>query len=204
MLKDLPVNLGDPRDIHEKMPKIRHLLVEAREAQATLTDQLAAQTEQVKLLERIVGKPGAVSGAHAKAKEKAKDRKTEKPSGAQKAAPSQEQAARALERAGHPMGPAELFRFMESEGMEMPTSVGALNARLWAASKTGRVVKRSDNTYAPAGGFPAASNGHAQLPGLPSGSPTADTQTSPNGDGRRGGDQEQGLRLGDRQPAGHS
>ncbi len=202
MVKDLPVNLGDPKDIHEKMPQIRELLVEARDAQATLREQLNAQHEQVALLERIVGEPVPASGAD-QGKAKAKGRKTEKPS-ARKVAPSQEHAVGALERAGRPMGPADLFRFMESHGMEMPTSVGALNARLWAAAKAGRVVKRPDNTYAPTGGFPSPSNGHAQLPGPLNGSPTAVPQTSPNGGSRRGGDQEQGLRLGNRQPAGHS
>lgn len=182
MVKDLPVNLGDPKDVHEKMPQIRDLLVEVRDAQATLREQLDAQNEQVELLERIVGEPVAAPGdghAKAKAKTKAKDRKTAEPS-ARKVAPSQEHAVRALERAGRPMGPADLFRFMESNGMDMPTSVGALNARLWAAAKTGRVVKRPDNTYAPASGFPSSSNGHAQLPGPNgSGSSTAALQTSP-------------------------
>jgi hypothetical protein len=173
MLKDLPVNLGDPQDVFEKMPKIRDLLVEARHAQATLRDELTAQDEQVALLERIVGEPVTAS----RGKVKAKDRKAEKPS-ARKAAPSQEHAVRALERAGRPMGPADLFRFMESEGIETPTSVGALNARLWAAAKTGRVVKRHDSTYAPTDGFPSPSNGHAQLPGPLNGSPTAVLQTS--------------------------
>ena len=183
MVKDLPVNIGDPKDIQEKMPQIRDLLAEALDAQATLREQLNAQDEQVALLERIVG-PIAPSDigqekAKGKAKERAKGRKTE-PS-ARKVAPSQEHAVRALERAGRPMGPADLFRFMESQGMEMPTSVGALNARLWAAAKTGRVVKQPDNTYAPAGGFPSASNGHAQLPDPTATNGATGLQAQPSG-----------------------
>jgi hypothetical protein len=185
MVTDLSINLADPQEVRAKMPEIKGLLAEARQ-------QLRALEDQVELLARMVGEKApasaatATSGGTSSRGRKASKRRV------QKAAPSQERAVQALEKAGRPMGPAELFRFMEAEGIDRPASVSALNAILWAASNTGRVVKTPNNAYEPPGGFPtnelraehdAAANGtavSAQLPGPNGyGSPTAVLQTSP-------------------------
>jgi hypothetical protein len=191
MAKDrVPVNLADPKDIRAKMPEIKRILAAARQ-------ELDALKEQVEVLARIVGEPSASaqvaeSGSDSDSALIKPGRKAPKRPRPQKAAPSQERAVRALEKAGRPMGPASLFRFMEAEGMDRPQSVSALNAVLWAASKAGRVVKTPNGIYAPPG-FPtdrpltdydaAAANGMpvpARLPGPNGfGSSTAALQTSP-------------------------
>lgn len=190
MAKDrVPVNLADPKDIRAKMPEIKRILAAARQ-------ELDALKEQVEVLTRIVGEPSAsaqvAESGSSDSAPIAPNRRAPKRPRLQKAAPSQERAVRALEKAGRPMGPASLFRFMEAEGMDRPQSVSALNAILWAASKAGRVVKTPNGIYAPPG-FPsdrpltdydaAAANGMpvpAQLPGPNGfGSSTAALQTSP-------------------------
>ncbi len=186
MPKDrVSVNLADPKDIRAKMPELTRLLATARQ-------ELGALKEQVAILTRIVGDDDvaitdiAVSGAGSATAEGQKMPTRQR---ARKAAPAQERAVEALERAGSPMGPAALFKFMEANELERPRDVTALNAVLWAAAKAGRVEKAPGNTYAPAGGFPrlhptAMTNGtpaQAQLPGPTlNGSSTAATQASPS------------------------
>lgn len=199
MAKDrVPVNLADPKDIRAKMPEIKRILAAARQ-------ELDALKEQVEVLTRIVGEPAAsaqvaVSGGGAGVVPTAQGRKAPKRPRPQKAAPSQERALRALEKAGRPMGPASLFRFMEAEGMDRPQSVTALNAVLWAASKAGRIVKAPNGVYAPPG-FPtdrpltdydaAAANGMpvpARLPGTNrSAPPEAAPKPSPQSLSQGGG-----------------
>ena len=93
----------------------------------------------------------------------------------------------ALEKAGRPMGPAELFRFMGEHGLQQPSSVNALNALLWTAAKAGRAVRTEDGYALPAWLAAAApaqlpdSNGHGSA-----------LQAFPNGDSRDGEDREQG------------
>lgn len=175
MPKDkVSVNLADPKDIRAKMPELKRLL-------ATASQELEALREQVAMLTRIVGDDRggiavSVSGGGSVVVEGQKvPARQRRP----KIAPAQERAAQALEQAGSPMGPAALFKFMEANDLERPRDVTALNAVLWAAAKAGRVEKRPNNTYAPAEGFPSASNGHAQLPGPHNGSSTAAAQASP-------------------------
>jgi hypothetical protein len=188
MVTDLSLNLADPQEVRAKMPEIRALLAEARQ-------ELRALEDQVELLARIVGENPPASLVRETSRGRSapgRGRKPPKRRQTQKAAPSQERAVQALERAGCPMGPADLFRFMEARGMDRPTTVSALNALLWAASKKGRVVKAPGNVYEPPGGFPAhAANGmavSAQLPGPNGyGSPTAALQTSPQSLSQGGG-----------------
>jgi hypothetical protein len=168
MLKDLPVNLGSPKDVVSKMPQIKEALAEAR-------PELDDLKEYVELLTRLVGEgPPASAPTAASKRRSTKGRAATAPTKqgrTRKAAPAQEQAVQALRRAGRSMGPADLFRFMEAEGLETPVSVGRLNAILWAAAKAGRVVKQPDSTY--------ALHPSTQLPGPPlNGSSTA-TQVSP-------------------------
>jgi hypothetical protein len=189
------------------MPEIKGLLAEARQ-------ELHALEDQVEFLARLVGeKPAPSTTATSAGKSaSARGRKTPKRR-VQKAAPSQERAVKALERAGRPMGPAELFRFMEAEGIERPGSVSALNAILWAASNTGRVVKAPGNVYTPPGGFPAGhsgtddatvtTNGRSvpdDLPGTDKfAPPSAAQQASPNGSPPAGSEgREQSFEVGTR------
>jgi hypothetical protein len=182
---EMTVNLADPHEVRSKMPEIEGLLAAARR-------QLADVEAQVDLLERIVGQPRssshgpslAASGKRTRGKTRRKVR------AAPSKAPAQEQAVKAIELAGHPMGPAELFRFMQEQKLPGPNSVERLGSILWAAAGAGRLT-RMDGKYTPIGGFPdrsesalAAPNGQmAVSPPLPGpngfGSPTAAPQASP-------------------------
>jgi hypothetical protein len=194
MVEDFSVNLADPKEVRAKMPEIKGLLAQARQ-------ELRALEDQVEMLSRIVGeRPSTSAAAASGSKSGSRSRKTSKRR-PQKAAPSQEKAVQALERAGRPMGPAELFHFMEQEGIETPSNVSALNALLWAASKAGRVEKAPNNAYAPPGGFPEG--GSERLPGTNgTAPPKAAPQASPNGVHPAGEGQEQGGEVGSRYGTG--
>jgi len=163
-----PVNVLDPKDVEAKMPQLRELLATKRQEQKALNEQVA-------LLERIVGPDAAapaqrkLSGAEVLAAGMLK---------ARKAAPAQDRAVQALERAGRPMGPTSLYKFMLAEGGDnMPIDANTLGSNLWAAAKAGRIVKAPNGVYAPLGfptdrpltdydfagenGFPVPSAGHA-------------------------------------------
>jgi len=158
MVKDrMPVNLADPKDIKAKMPEIRHLLAKA-------SQELEDLQEQVAVLARIVGEAASSPTTARTNPVPGQDQKQSSvqkaPKARRRAAPAQERAVQALGKAGRPMGPASLFRFMESEGMDMPTDVNALNASLWAAAKSGRLVKTVNGLYG--------------LPGTPTDRPLTD------------------------------
>ena len=140
MPKDrFPVNLADPKDIQEKLPQISQLLDAKRK-------ELAALTTQVELLARLVGNnPPPVR------ERTGKDILLEAALRGRKAAPAQERAVQALERAGRPMGPTSLYNFMIEQGMEVPENANTLGANLWAAAKAGRIVKAPNGVYAPLG-----------------------------------------------------
>jgi hypothetical protein len=198
MVEDFSVNLADPNEVRAKMPEIKGLLAQARQ-------ELHALEDQVEMLSRIVGERSSASASAASgSKSGGRGRKSPKRR-PQKAAPSQEKAVQALEKAGRPMGPADLFHFMETEGIPTPSNVSALNALLWAASKSGRVMKAPNNAYAPPGGFPATTGRSVpeRLPGTNgSAPPAAAQQASPNGVDPEGEGQEQGGEVGSRLGAG--
>jgi hypothetical protein len=186
----VPVNLADPKDIQAKMPEIKRLLANA-------SQELDAIKAQVEMLTRIVGDAPATASASTPKGRKRRSR-------TRKAAPSQERAISALVAAGKPMGPASLFRWMESQGLERPSTVAALGSILWAAEKGGRIGKTTNGLYVPPGfpidrpltdydeaarkgmPAPAGGNGYAAATNNP---------TSPNGSPPAGEDRE--LRLED-------
>jgi hypothetical protein len=145
MAKDrFPVNVLDPKDVEAKMPQLRELLAAKRQ-------ELDALTGQVAFLTRIIGpdvSPSTqrkTSGAEVLAAGMLK---------AQKAAPAQDRAVQALERAGRPMGPTSLYKFMLAEGGDdLPGDANVLGSNLYAAAKAGRIVKAPNGVYAPKG-FP--------------------------------------------------
>lgn len=202
MVTDLSINLADPQEIRARMPEIKGLLAEARQ-------QLRALEDQVELLARMVGEkaPASATATSGSRSASGRGRKASKRP-VQKAAPSQERAIEALRKAGRPMGAADLFRFMEAQGMDRPASVSALNALLWAASKAGRVVKAPEGGYAPSGGFPVDHSlvnsmvGVNETPGARPLSgfapPSAAQQASPNGLQPPGEGREQSLEVGTR------
>jgi hypothetical protein len=76
-------------------------------------------------------------------------------------APAQDRAALALERAGRPMSPSELFDFLGAEGLSQPASVNTLNANLWSAAKAGRIRKLGGGRYATLAWAPLTLGDHA-------------------------------------------
>src|ERR1035441_8234849 len=133
-----PVNLADPQDIQDKLPQIQKLLDAKR-------NELEALSAQVDLLTRIVGAtPQARRQSGSEVIATAMLR-------ARKAAPAQDRAVGALERAGRPMGPSSLYKFMVAEGMEVPDNPNTLGSNLYSAAKAGRIVKAPNGVYAPLG-----------------------------------------------------
>jgi hypothetical protein len=175
----MTVNLADPKDVREKMPEIKRLLAAARQ-------ELKDLNAQVELLARLVGERGSDSTAAASTRPQSKPRrKTRTRTGTSKPAPAQEQAVRALEHAGRPMGPAELYRFMEAHDLPRPNTLERLGSVLWAAAKAGRLVGM-DGMYSPADGFPAqqttqSSFGAPTVAASSGGNGVVADQASPNG-----------------------
>lgn len=147
MAKDrFPLNVLDPKDVEAKMPQLRELLAAKRQ-------ELNALREQVTFLARIVGpeaqadpRGGHIARVSGGGSVRVRGRKV---------APAQDRAVEALERAGRPMGPTSLFKFMLAEGGDnMPGDANVLGSNLYAAAKAGRIVKAPNGVYAPLG-FPA-------------------------------------------------
>jgi hypothetical protein len=150
------LNVLDPQDVEAKMPQLRELLDAKRQELEALSAQVAflarvvgptdAQTEQPSPAAtpvEIVPHPArAVSGAGLTLR-------------TGRVAPAQDRAVQALERAGRPMGPTSLYKFMLAEGGDdLPGDANTLGSNLYAAAKAGRIVKAPNGVYAPLG-FPA-------------------------------------------------
>jgi hypothetical protein len=147
----LPVDLADLQDIRLKLPEAKRLYEAKRKELDDLVEQVEYWGALVDILARLVGEEGIE-----RPQPRAVGRARVYGGGygvpvrpARQSAPGQEAAAEALERAGRPMGPSALYRFMLAEGMKAPSSANALGANLWAAERTGRVKKTPDGDYAP-------------------------------------------------------
>lgn len=143
----LPIDLTDPKDIAAKMPLIRQLFSEKSGELEARKQELEALKVQVDLLARLVG-PQRGSGV---ARVSGGGSFMVKGGRGGQSSPGQDRAIRALEKAGRPMGPTSLYRFMLAEGMDAPVNANALGANLWSAAKAGRVVKTPNGMYAPVG-----------------------------------------------------
>ncbi len=134
----LSIDPFNPQDVRAKLPEMRRMLGAKRKELEALNDQVRSLGELVELLARLApnapstssdGQGGSVAPV--------------------KAAPGQDRAVAALDRAGEPMGPTALYAFLEAEGREdMPTNANALGANLWSAAKAGRIKKLDDGRYA--------------------------------------------------------
>lgn len=130
----LSVDLDDPQDIREKLPRVRERHAEKQRELEALQAEVRWWSHQAdSLAERIGEKSSAPASTDAPL---------------QRAAPAQERAIMALEKADRPMGPSALYRFMVGEGLEAknPNAVGA---NLWAAAKANRVKRTPDGRYVP-------------------------------------------------------
>lgn len=132
---ELSIDLANPQDIRKKLPRVIGLYEAKREELNALTAQVRYWGELADNLARIAGEPPVTP------------RDIEPV--AQRSAPGQALVIEALERAGRPMGPSALHRFMLDQGMEAPSTTNAVGANLWAAAKAGRVRKLQGGRYAP-------------------------------------------------------
>jgi hypothetical protein len=133
---NLSVDLDDPQDIRNKLPDVRRRYAAKRRELEELEAQVRYWGQFVDLLAAMVGEK--------------RPTERESDSGAlRKSAPGQDRAVAALEKAGRPMGPSALYRFMVGENMPAPKNPNALGANLWAASRAGRVRQTPEGLYAP-------------------------------------------------------
>lgn len=134
----LPIDIANPEDIRRKLPQVRALY----NAKHKEFDQLAAQLEGLKhlieSLTAIVGQPATSPAPPVPTPRVSANGK----------APAREAAIEALRRAGQPMGPTALYRFMGESGMDVPANSNALGASLWTAARAGQIVKTGDGRYA--------------------------------------------------------
>jgi hypothetical protein len=162
------IDVSNPADIRRQLPGVRALRSEKLDKIGQLAKEVEALGNLIESLETIAGPK---NGRSPKAQ---RGSVNEVP--ARGRAPARQTAIEALRRAGRPMGPAALYRFMEEEGIPVPANPNALGATLWTAAKAGEIVKadrrysmRPLTDYARAGemGFPTP----AKLPEPVEGNP---------------------------------
>lgn len=139
--KGFMLDLADPADIRAKKADIRRLYVEKRREMKAMGAELKALKQQVDLLARLIGEPDT--------KEQVEKSRANR---AGQNAPGQDRAVAALERAGRPMGPTSLHKFMLAEGLDAPKDANILGSNLWQAWKAERVMKAPNGVYTPLDG----------------------------------------------------
>jgi hypothetical protein len=144
MAEPFNVDLANPDEIQSKMPEIKQLYAERREA-------LKALENQVELLRRLVGEKPP-SAATASGASRARAKKAARPKRAGINAPSQDRAVKGLEHAGRPMGPTTLYRYMVANNLDVPKDANALGSNLWSAWRAGRIMKATNGVYQPLDG----------------------------------------------------
>jgi len=132
----LRIDLADPEDIKAKLPHARAMLGAKRRAVKDAEREHDNWELLVQRLEILAGVDGAE-----KAKTGAASRQP---------APAQDAVVRIVEREGRPMRPPEVAGMLRSEGFPV-ASTNAINAALYAAAQSGRLVRPKKGWYAPRG-----------------------------------------------------
>src|SRR5271155_972422 len=112
---DFKVDLSNAEEVAAKMPQLLALYEEKLHEQKALN-------QQVELLRRLVGHASGISRGVIQTNEQTRGKQPEPPR-RRRAAPAQDRAVRALERAasalgGTAVGPTSLYKFMKEQGME--------------------------------------------------------------------------------------
>lgn len=154
----LQIDLADPQDIRNKLPEAKRMHAAKRLQLENLRQQVERWETLIDSLAGVVGEEGIEESDRLNKRSPASPESIP-PESTQKAAPAQERAIRALKHAGRPMGPSELYRYMDAQGMKVPSNPNALGATLWTAVKTGRAMKTPDGLYAPLDSESASRNG---------------------------------------------
>ncbi len=149
MASDLNIDLSNPEEVAAKMPQVLRLYEEKLQEQKLLN-------QQVELLRRVVGHPAALSRVRGQTSRQVQGRAPDQPL-RRRAAPAQDLAVAALERAydelgGTAMGPTSLFKFMKERNMKTPPNVSVLGTNLYDAWKAGRIMKATNSVYVPLDG----------------------------------------------------
>lgn len=145
---DFPVNLANKDDIRRKLPEARQIYRSKQDALKALLQDVEDWGDLVALLARIAGEPHAPTAARLPANPFAAATQSLAKAPSKKKSPAQDRAIAGLKRAGRPMGPAHLYRFMIGENMPVPANSNALGAALWNAASSGRIKKTPDGLYA--------------------------------------------------------
>jgi hypothetical protein len=169
---ELQVNLLNVDDIRAKLPEARRIYRAKLDALAAMSQDVQNFSGMLSWMAHMAGEQAKEADPWAAARQSLGDARVDTlaPTVRPKRVPSpaQDRAVAALKRAGQPMGPTALYRFMESQDLQVPTDANALGAALWNAAKNGRVSKTPDGLYAllewepdqpqlqdaPSGGFP--------------------------------------------------
>lgn len=146
---DFELDLNNPEEVTAKMPKLRELYEEKLREQTALN-------QQVEFLRRLVAHASAVSRGPFQATSNSSE-PVPQSAKRRRAAPAQERAVHALERAaealgGTAVGPTSLYKFMVKEGMPVPKDPGLLGTNLWDAWKAGRIMRAPNGVYTPLDG----------------------------------------------------
>jgi hypothetical protein len=148
--EDFNIDLSNPEEVAAKMPMLLRLYEEKLQEQKKLN-------QQVELLRRVVGHPGAIARSRAQSAEQTTPSRPSQQPLRRRVAPAQDLAVKALERAydelgGTAMGPTSLYKFMKERGMEAPKNPSALGANLYDAWKAGRIMRATNSVYVPLDG----------------------------------------------------
>jgi hypothetical protein len=149
----LQIDLADKDDIRVRLPEVKRLYEGKRRELESLRAEVDYWGELADLLARIVGESPVTARGGSSARESSRRVAAGSRRG-RKAAPAQQRAIAALERANRPIGPAALYRFMLDQNMDVPSNPNSLGAALWTAHKAGRIRKTPDDLYAPLGWEP--------------------------------------------------
>jgi hypothetical protein len=163
-MAQVPIDITNPADIRRQLPAVRELrAAKIRETQEAL-EEVQALGKLIESLEAMVGTEDAIQSANTTSRSRTAPRGK---------APARQTAIEALRQAGRPMGPRDLYRFMQENDMPVPANANALGATLWTAAKAGAIDKvdrryfaRPMTDYAKAAEMGLPVPGHSDLPSI--------------------------------------
>jgi len=131
-LGHLQIDLANPTDIREKLPRIQAILESKRKD----SDDALRDFENFRLL---VERLEIVAGAREEEPKSAPKRKS---------APAQDAVVAAVNRAKHPLSPVAVYQMLEADGYPVKNP-NAVNSALYAAANNRRIKKHGHGLYAP-------------------------------------------------------
>jgi hypothetical protein len=136
-VQPLPIDIANPEDIRRKLPQAQALYNRKQKELEQLHIELEGLKHLIQSLTVMSQQP--IAGGEPTRPALASTNGTAK-------APARQLAIEGLRRAGRPMGPTALYRFMQEQNMPVPANSNALGAALWTAAKAG-VITKIDGQY---------------------------------------------------------